>query len=46
MPNMVVMAPADENECRQMLYTAVTLAARRPCAIRAAPGPGTRIEPR
>ena len=22
-PNMVVMAPADENECRQMLYTAV-----------------------
>ena len=23
-PNMVVMAPADENECRQMLYTAVT----------------------
>ena len=27
-PNMVVMAPADENECRQMLYTATTL--RRP----------------
>src|SRR5471032_2847439 len=24
-PNMVVMAPADENECRQMLYTASTL---------------------
>ena len=24
-PNMVVMAPADENECRQMLYTATTL---------------------
>ena len=21
-PNMVVMAPSDENECRQMLYTA------------------------
>ena len=27
-PNMVVMAPADENECRQMLYTARD--ARRP----------------
>jgi 1-deoxy-D-xylulose-5-phosphate synthase len=24
-PNMVVMAPADENECRQMLYTGTTL---------------------
>ena len=25
LPNMTVMAPADENECRQMLYTAFTL---------------------
>src|SRR4029077_2118967 len=24
-PNTVIMAPADENECRQMLYTASTL---------------------
>ena len=24
-PNMTIMAPADENECRQMLYTATTL---------------------
>ncbi len=24
-PNMVLMAPADENECRQMLYTGTTL---------------------
>ncbi|OLB13507.1 MAG: 1-deoxy-D-xylulose-5-phosphate synthase [Gammaproteobacteria bacterium 13_2_20CM_66_19] len=24
-PNMVIMAPADENECRQMLYTATAL---------------------
>src|SRR6185503_4104837 len=24
-PNLTVMAPADENECRQMLYTATTL---------------------
>src|SRR5918995_2010405 len=31
-PNMVVMAPADENECRQMLYTATSLA--RPSAVR------------
>jgi 1-deoxy-D-xylulose-5-phosphate synthase len=31
-PNMVVMAPADENECRQMLYTAVTLDG--PAAVR------------
>ena len=23
-PNTVIMAPADENECRQMLYTATT----------------------
>jgi len=44
-PNMVVMAPADENECRQMLYTAVTLDA--PAAVRypRGPGPGTRLEP-
>jgi len=43
-PNMVVMAPADENECRQMLYTAVTLDG--PAAVRypRGPGPGTRIE--
>jgi 1-deoxy-D-xylulose-5-phosphate synthase len=24
-PNLTIMAPADENECRQMLYTATTL---------------------
>ncbi len=43
-PNMVVMAPADENECRQMLYTAVTLDA--PTAVRypRGPGPGTPIQ--
>jgi len=40
-----VMAPADENECRQMLYTAVKL--DRPAAVRypRGQGPGTRIEP-
>jgi 1-deoxy-D-xylulose-5-phosphate synthase len=31
-PNMVIMAPADENECRQMLYTATTLSS--PSAVR------------
>jgi 1-deoxy-D-xylulose-5-phosphate synthase len=45
-PNMVVMAPADENECRQMLYTAVTLDC--PAAVRypRGPGPGALIEER
>jgi 1-deoxy-D-xylulose-5-phosphate synthase len=44
-PQLVVMAPADENECRQMLYTAVTLDG--PAAVRypRGQGPGTRIEP-
>jgi 1-deoxy-D-xylulose-5-phosphate synthase len=31
-PNIVIMAPADENECRQMLYTASTLPG--PAAVR------------
>ena len=38
-PNMVVMAPADENECRQMLTTACHLNA--PCAVRYPRGTGT-----
>jgi 1-deoxy-D-xylulose-5-phosphate synthase len=44
-PNMVVMAPSDENECRQMLYTAVTLDA--PAAVRypRGQGPGVRPDP-
>jgi len=42
-PNMVVMAPADENECRQMLYTATTL--NLPAAVRypRGTGPGVAI---
>jgi 1-deoxy-D-xylulose-5-phosphate synthase len=40
-PNLVVMAPADENECRQMLYTAVQLGA--PAAVRYPRGPGPGI---
>jgi len=40
-PNMVVMAPADENECRQMLYTATTLAC--PAAVRYPRGSGPGV---
>ena len=43
-PNMVVMAPADENECRQMLYTAVMLGG--PAAVRYPRGPGPGVAPR
>jgi 1-deoxy-D-xylulose-5-phosphate synthase len=43
-PNLTVMAPADENECRQMLYTAATLDG--PAAVRypRGPGPGVAID--
>ncbi len=43
-PNMIVMAPADENECRQMLYTATQCG--RPAAVRypRGTGPGALIE--
>jgi 1-deoxy-D-xylulose-5-phosphate synthase len=41
-PNMVVMAPADENECRQMLYTGFTLAG--PSAVRYPRGAGPGVE--
>ena len=43
-PNVVVMAPADENECRQMLHTATTLDG--PAAVRypRGPGPGVPIQ--
>lgn len=42
-PNMTVMAPADENECRQMLYTATQLSG--PSAVRypRGKGPGVAI---
>ena len=42
-PNMVVMAPADENECRQMLYTAVQHPG--PTAVRYPRGGGTGVTP-
>jgi 1-deoxy-D-xylulose-5-phosphate synthase len=41
-PNMVVMAPADENECRQMLYTATTLPG--PSAVRYPRGAGSGVK--
>jgi 1-deoxy-D-xylulose-5-phosphate synthase len=40
-PNLVIMAPADENECRQMLYTAATL--DRPAAVRYPRGQGPGV---
>jgi 1-deoxy-D-xylulose-5-phosphate synthase len=40
-PNLVVMAPADENECRQMLYTATTLGC--PAAVRYPRGTGPGV---
>ena len=46
LPNTTVMAPADENECRQMLYTAFSL--NTPSSVRypRGAGPGVAIEPR
>jgi 1-deoxy-D-xylulose-5-phosphate synthase len=40
-PNTVIMAPADENECRQMLYTASTLAS--PAIVRYPRGTGPGV---
>ena len=43
-PNLTLMTPSDENECRQMLYTAMTLDG--PAAVRypRGTGPGAAIE--
>jgi 1-deoxy-D-xylulose-5-phosphate synthase len=43
-PNLVVMAPSDEDECRQMLYTAFCL--DQPAAVRYPRGAGPGVEPR
>jgi 1-deoxy-D-xylulose-5-phosphate synthase len=40
-PNMVIMAPADENECRQMLSTAFSL--NKPTAVRYPRGTGPGV---
>lgn len=41
-PNMVIMAPKDENECRQMLHTAYLY--KGPTAVRYPRGVGTGVE--
>jgi len=43
-PNMLIMAPSDENECRQMLYTGFQH--QGPAAVRypRGTGPGTAVE--
>jgi len=41
-PNMVVMAPSDENQCRQMLFTAFSL--DQPAAVRYPRGSGPGAE--
>jgi 1-deoxy-D-xylulose-5-phosphate synthase len=45
LPNMTVMAPADENECRQMLTTGFQL--NTPAAVRypRGAGPGVAVDP-
>jgi 1-deoxy-D-xylulose-5-phosphate synthase len=44
LPNMTVMTPSDENECRQMLYTAFQM--NSPVAVRypRGTGPGVAVE--
>ncbi|NDV92141.1 1-deoxy-D-xylulose-5-phosphate synthase [Alteromonas sp. 345S023] len=42
-PNMIIMAPADENECRQMLYTGHK--AQKPAAVRYPRGSGMNVTP-
>jgi len=42
-PNMVIMAPSDENECRQMLYTGHKL--QKPAAVRYPRGSATGVSP-
>ena len=41
-PNLIVMAPADENECRQMLYTGFQL--NQPAAVRYPRGKGSGVK--
>ncbi|MEP1382838.1 1-deoxy-D-xylulose-5-phosphate synthase [Paraglaciecola sp.] len=42
-PNMVIMTPADENECRQMLYTGHKL--QKPASVRYPRGSATGVNP-
>ncbi|MER2493080.1 1-deoxy-D-xylulose-5-phosphate synthase [Catenovulum sediminis] len=41
-PNLVVMTPSDENECRQMLYTGHN--SQKPCVVRYPRGSGPNAE--
>jgi 1-deoxy-D-xylulose-5-phosphate synthase len=43
-PNTVIMAPADENECRQMLYTAATLPGPAFVRYPRGSGPGVPVQ--
>jgi 1-deoxy-D-xylulose-5-phosphate synthase len=43
-PNMVIMAPADENECRQMLYTAARVGGPAVVRYPRGQGPGVAVE--
>jgi len=44
LPNIILMAPSDENECRQMLYTGFKL--NQPSAVRypRGTGPGVKVQ--
>ena len=44
LPNIVVMAPADENECRQMLYTAMQIDGPSSVRYPRGNGPGVDVE--
>src|SRR5487761_832036 len=44
LPNLVLMAPADENECRQMLYTGTTLSCPSVVRYPRGTGPGVPLE--
>jgi 1-deoxy-D-xylulose-5-phosphate synthase len=44
LPGMTIMAPADENECRQMLYTGLQLDGPASVRYPKGPGPGVAIE--
>jgi 1-deoxy-D-xylulose-5-phosphate synthase len=43
-PNLVIMAPSDENECRQMLYTGTTLSGPSVVRYPRGTGPGVPLE--
>ncbi len=44
LPNMVIMTPADENECRQMLYTGIQIDGPASVRYPRGGGPGVEVE--